>query len=293
MEKEYSTLILSGGSIKSFLTIGAIQSLTDMHLLQNITKYIGTSAGSIISYLLLVGYTAIEMMIYVSTHSMLQKISNNIDILNGLNGNGVISFTHIQEILEKMTIEKLGYYPTLLDLYKLTKKKLICITFNLTKDKIEFLSHETYPDLPCITALRMSCNLPIIFGHFKYYDSYFVDGGLTLNIGLDNFILDGENVIALNIDNKVTFDIHSNMLEYFYHILEIPIRHMNKLLIDAFSKKENITIIQLSDANTTNKIYDFNLKISQKFDMFSIGYNLVKQYFEKNYKNNLAPNFEK
>ena len=61
---DFDTLVLSGGSSKGILILGALQYAQDNFLLNKINKYIGTSVGSIICFLLLIGYTPIEIMIY-------------------------------------------------------------------------------------------------------------------------------------------------------------------------------------------------------------------------------------
>jgi predicted acylesterase/phospholipase RssA len=281
MIKSVDTLVLSGGSIKCFMTLGSIQCLNDLFSIEQINTFVGSSAGSIISYLLIIGYTPIEIMVYVSTHNIINKMSNALDIISSLSGNGAITFNYIHELLEKMTIDKVGHLFSLKELYNKTQKKLICITYNLTKDITEILSYETYPDLPCITAIRMSSNLPLIFGHFKYLNNYYIDGGITLNLGLEDSIINStKQVIAININDSISnFDISSPILEYIYNILSIPIRHLTKNITDKYKQNKNIIIINLQDDTFTNKIYNFNLKSNQKFDMFSVGYNITKKFF--------------
>ncbi len=80
-----------------------------------------------------------------------------------LRGNGALSFNIIQEQLELMTINKLGYLPSLYDIYNKFGITFICVTYNLTQNKTEHLSYKNYPNLSCIQAIKMSSNFPIIF----------------------------------------------------------------------------------------------------------------------------------
>ena len=59
----YSTLLLSGGSVKTFASIGALQYLYDKNLICNVETLVGTSAGAILCYLLAIGYTPGEIMV--------------------------------------------------------------------------------------------------------------------------------------------------------------------------------------------------------------------------------------
>ena len=114
----YDTLVLSGGSSKGIIILGALQYAYDNFLLNKVTNYIGTSIGAIICYLLAIGYTPIEIVIYICTNQLFEKIQH-FNIVAMINGVGAISFNNIYEHLEKMTIEKLGYIPTFLDYNKL------------------------------------------------------------------------------------------------------------------------------------------------------------------------------
>ena len=62
-DKEIDTICFSGGGTKGLVFVGAIKALVEKNVidLSKINKYIGTSAGSIIALLLLIGYTPAEL----------------------------------------------------------------------------------------------------------------------------------------------------------------------------------------------------------------------------------------
>ena len=62
---DFDTLVLCGSSIKCMTILGSLQYAYDHALLSKITKYIGTSSGSICCYLLAIGYTPIEIIVYL------------------------------------------------------------------------------------------------------------------------------------------------------------------------------------------------------------------------------------
>ena len=114
--------------------------------MKEIKNYIGTSSGSIICFLLAIGYTPIEIMVYICTHQLLERIQH-FNVVAMINGGGASSFISIYEQLEKMTIEKIGYIPTFQDLKTKFNANLTCITYNLTENKTEYLSVDNYPNL--------------------------------------------------------------------------------------------------------------------------------------------------
>lgn len=274
---EFDTLVLSGGSIHGIIMLGSLQYLEDNYLLKHVKIYVGTSAGSMCGYLLAIGYTPIEIMVYLCTKQMLEKM-RNFNVVAMINGSGATSFSHIHEQLEKMTIEKIGQLITLGDLYKNYGKKLYCITHNMTSDMLEVLSYETYPDMPCLIALRMSSNLPFIFDHFKYLGSYYIDGGLSNNFPIDIGHEKGTKILGLAM-----YDMHMNfsenkdsMIEYIYKLMSIPIKQQVLNNIETISDK--CTVVHLQPDKTP--FFDFNLNTRTKLEMFSNGFKQMKIFWE-------------
>jgi len=276
---DYDTLVLSGGSSKGIIILGSLQYAYDNFLLNNVINYIGTSAGSIICYLLSIGYTPIEIIVYICTNQIMEKIQH-FNIVAMINGTGAISFNNIYEHLEKMTIEKIGYIPTFEDLKNKYNKNLVCVTYNITKDKTEYISYETYPKLPCLIALRMSSNLPLIFENYKYGDSFYIDGGISDNFAIDIADEIGKKILGIVIlSNNDNFDKEpdSSILEFIYKLMFIPISQILESKLKNISKK--CKIIKLNYDKI--KFFNFNINNQVKLDFFSFGYDKMKKEFEE------------
>ena len=136
-DEKYKTLVISGGGTKGFAALGVLQALFDGNK-TDFNHYIGTSVGSIINYLLCIGYSPIEIMISVAQTTLLQDLSV-FNIANIMSGNGVTRWNIIHEFLEKLTINKIGYLPTLLKIHENFNKTLTICTYNNTKKKKEIL----------------------------------------------------------------------------------------------------------------------------------------------------------
>lgn len=274
---DFDTLVLSGGSIHAMIMLGSLQHATDNNLLHKITTYVGASAGAICGYLLAIGYSPTEIMVYLCTKQVLERMKH-FNLVAMMNGGGATSFSYIHEQLERMTIEKIGRLITLNDLYIIFGKKLICTTHNMTTDKLEILSYETYPDMPCLIALRMSSNLPFIFEHFQYLGSYYIDGGISNNFPIDIAEQYGNKILGLVIyDVNMNFSKNSNnMIEYIYQIMSIPIKQSVTNNIDKASNKCYIVKIHPDDA----LFFNFNLDSHAKLEMFSNGYTQLKKHWE-------------
>lgn len=277
MSTEFDTLVISGGAIKGVLALGSLQYATDNHLLKNVSTFIGTSVGSIICFLLAIGYSPTEIIVYICTHQLLEKMKH-FNLVAMINGEGASSFSPIHEQLEKMTIAKIGHLPTMKSLKETFSKKLICITHNFsTRSAIE-LSYESHPDLPCLTAIRMSSNLPFVFEKFKYGDHFFMDGGIVNNFPIDIGDRIGEKVLGIvllgNDDENTKPD--AGILQDIYQLMFTPVTQAMEYRISNASDK--CTIIRLCHPN--NNVFDFNISAGEKLDMFSTGYNTIREVFE-------------
>jgi len=273
-EEKYDTLVLPGGGIRGFYLLGAIQALLDADLL-DVKIYVGTSVGTIISYLLAIGYTPVEIVSSLYTNKWLEKMQY-FNLVAMINGNGATSFTSIYEALEKLTLNKIGHLLTLGKLKEEFGKTLVCTTYNMTTCVTEYLSAENYPELPCITAIRMSSNIPLIFDRFKYMDNYYIDGGLS-----DNFpVLKGEEigkkVMGLHLvisEKSIRDEPEDGMVAYFIRLLQIPIIQS----IDYKNKMAKCTIIPI-DTGAMRQMIEFDVKSKARLEMFSTGYTYVKKF---------------
>ena len=277
----YDTLVLSGGAINGILELGSLQYCKDKGMIDGIKTYIGTSVGAIISYLMIIGYTPVEIIVYLCTHTKVFEKLKYFDINAGCRGDGATSFLHIIEYLEQMTTEKIGRLLTMKDIPILFGKKFICTTFNASKNASEILSDELTPDLPCLSAIRMSSNVPFVFEHYKYGDSFYVDGGVCKNFPIDIGEKDSESVLGIAVllpKYKVdpNFYPQKNLLEYYIRLLFAS--HEEVTYSRIAMKKQNTTVIQLTSTGA-KKSLEFSIDSKNKLELFSQGYTQTMTFF--------------
>ena len=271
---DYDTIVLSGGGVRGLVLLGSLQCLTDNRLNTNINTYIGTSVGSIISYLMCIGYSPIEIIVYICTNRVFDKIQY-FNISDILTGGGVSSFNQIQEQLEILTIQKIGTFITLKDLYTRFNKTLICCTYNLTKDKVEYISHINNPDLPCLVAIRMSSTFPIMYEKYNYNNCFYIDGGI-----IDNFPIKlgdeiGNRVLGLLLSQECEVLDLNNILDLIYKLLSIPTQQ--NIIKNNNSVSNKCDIINLE--YNKNRMFDLSITSHDKLEMFSEGYKITKNFF--------------
>jgi predicted acylesterase/phospholipase RssA len=270
------TLVISGGSVKGFGMLGAIQYIHERIGTQNIHSYFGTSIGAIISYMLCIGQTPLEIIHSVISTKILDKVQTDISLEQLLTHQGMINFDHFQEELELITLSKHGDLFTMKSLYETLGKELCCVTFNYTMNKTEILHHTTTPDLPCLIALQMSASIPFVFNRMTYRDCIYIDGGIV-----DNFPIRiatrmrHENIIAITANREPEdSEQPSNHLEVI-KLLTLPVVQRTRQTIRKFRKR--VTIIDIA---VSQHILQFDLNVPQIMEMFSIGYKTGKSIID-------------
>ena len=195
LNEKYNTLIYRG-RYKGFRYIRNITVFKHLDRLKYFQRLFTTSIGSVIGYLIILGFEPNEIIIQCIQKNYFQKVER-FQILRGIAGNGFLDFKLFETILNDFTFQKLEKFPTFEELYNYNPINLQVITYNYSKNREEVLSKETTPDLSLLDALRMSSNIPFIFGHFQYKDDYYFDGFISSNFPIH--LIKKEEDISLGI----------------------------------------------------------------------------------------------
>jgi len=272
-------LVLSGGHIKGLYMLGSLHYLHINKYLTDLSDFCGTSVGSIICYLLILGYTPINILVYLSTNKIAHE---TMSLLNLFKNFGLYKFEIIDEHLKKLTYNKLTFIPTLQQLYDQTKKNFTLITYNQTTQKTIYISHLSHPNLSILMALRMSCNMPLIFEQCVYNSQIYVDGGISDNFGIkymDNIINNDKYILGIEIDNDVKNEKKedkNNFINNIFAILNIPLIELYKL--KKLNCSDRIKIISLQSDDST--FFNFELTVKYNTKLFSGGFSQTKILYE-------------
>lgn len=185
----YTSLVIEGGGAKNTASLGALRYLEEQKVLENITKFAGTSSGGIICTLLVMGFTPQEILdtifsidfnklnspFWYYPYNLLQKYGLN-------NSHKFIKF--FQKLFTQKGFDK---NVTFAQLYQKTHKTLVLTGANISKQKCVYFHYLSYPNLPVIKALSITMNIPVYFTSIKFEGDYFVDGFLLMNFPLYYF----------------------------------------------------------------------------------------------------------
>jgi hypothetical protein len=85
---------------------------------------------------------------------------------------------------------------TLADVHAATGKTVRICVCNVTDGIAEYWTHETHPDTDLVTALRISCSIPVMFQPVRYNSKLYVDGAIVDPIPIS----DRANTLAIGFE---------------------------------------------------------------------------------------------
>ena len=270
-------LVLAGGGMKGLGLLGAIKYLEDIDIIKNIEIYAGTSIGLLISVLLIIGYKTIDIYKFTKLFDMTKSINFNINnLLTNYSINECDTYELI--IVELLKNKNIDAKISLLEFYKITKKKVIGTTVCLNKRKIEYISHENYPELDILTFIRMSTAVPLLFPPIFYNNNHYIDGGLLDNFPIAIFDNQLEKVIGINIVSEYfVIKEMKNIIDYLLLIMGIFITNTVKRYEE--NKYKNI-VYNLN--MITSNAFKFNMTQEDKKKMFFESYEFMKNNYKIN-----------
>lgn len=276
--EKYDAVVISGGGSKGLLTLGALHYEYEKGRYDpaHVRIYAGTSIGSVISLLLICGYTPMEVFNAIYNMSHFFDVGDCHDMWDVVKFMGLMSIRAFTDRIGELVVEKLGSIPTLRELRKLTGKTLVVSAANVSKMRCEYYTHRTHPDLGCVNAVKLSSNLPLVFQRIRYDDCYVTDGGMMDNFPLQ-YIDDGKMKILGIVTTGSDFSLSDEkFVGYFYRLVVMPINANTKLRCDL--AKSNTRLIKLKWNNTL--LVQFSMPNSQKMKMFIHGYDTA-EYIDK------------
>lgn len=270
-------LVLSGGGIKGITFLGGIKALEELQIIQHIDTFAGTSVGSIISFLLTIGYSANEMFKFIKQYNF--DTLKDISITLLLGSYGLDSGEKILDMIRKlMKIKNIDPSITLEQLFNLTKKIFIATSVNVNTQCAEYFSYKTHPSSKVIDVIRMSISIPFIFTPFKFNDNFYVDGGCMDNFPIEQFKNRMDEVIGICIIEK---KIQSNISGIDDYALKIISSLMNGVTNSAINHNYNNVITINIDGIDGIGMEDFNITQEKKKKLYKLGYDTVHEYNKK------------
>lgn len=288
---EFTKMVIAGGAMRSLASIGCIRYLEEENLLKSIKHFAGTSAGSVISLFLVLGYTANEMFDFIITNFKRNDVSSVSieDIFKIVDNFGLNLGANVAAFIGTMLYHKLKVKDiTFLELAKNTGKNFVVCVANLTKHKEEYWCVDTTPSMSVVKAIRASCSLPILFTPVKHNGDLYIDGGIYNNFPIDYFygskgkqdsVSEIRDIIGINVVSKPPSD-SQDFLGYLSMIFHTVINRLGKPILNDLHN--NIVTLQFED-EAWIPVSGLQVVVSKEMleQYTSIGYTKMKELLQQ------------
>jgi predicted acylesterase/phospholipase RssA len=191
-------LVLSGGGPIMIQLLGAIQHLEANNFIdfKNIESIYGTSAGAIIGVIICLKYDWETINEYIIKRPWQDVFKIKVDkIFESYSKKGIFDLKTIEKCFKPLFDAKdVPMDITLEDFYKYSNIELHLFSFEINEFKIDDISYLTHPKLALLTAIQMTCSLPILVTPVCIDDKFYIDGGIVCNYPLKHCIDSGKNM---------------------------------------------------------------------------------------------------
>ncbi len=275
--KRKNILIISGGGLKGLAALGCLKYLNENEIVYKPDVLCGTSVGSIICFLLNIGYSPVNIYDVLESLDFSEFFKYDIDDLFDDVCFGLHTTDNVIMVINTfLKGKKINKNITFQELYELTKTKLIITGTCINDATIHYFSVDNCPKMEILKAIRISISMPIFCKPYKYNDKIWIDGGCINNYPIDLFKDKLNDVIGILLDD--TYDFVENFDEldtYILGIFKCILRGVSVSKYESY-KKNTIKIICKTNIDTN---YDINVNLKKQ--LFNDGYNTAKLFYEK------------
>ena len=271
-------LVISGGGPSLIQSIGAIQHLENSKFINtsDIETIYGTSAGAITGVILCLKFDWETINDYLIKRPwkdlFVIKIEN---ILEAYTKKGIFDNKVIEKCFKPLFDAKdIPLNITLAEFYEISKIELHMFSFEINEYKAEDISHLSHPNLTLMTAIQMTCALPVLVTPVCVDDKCYIDGGMVCNYPLNYCINSGKiPVEILGFKNqynneKNCINSESSLLDFLLSFLFKAVFCLNTDNIQQSVQYEVICNANLLSINTLKEALS-NIEVRK--DLFTNG----------------------
>lgn len=258
------SIVLSGGGLKGLAILGALEYCYNTIDLSMVKGYIGSSSGALICLLLCIGYMPREILSYLQSKMDIMKEIHRMTSI--MHMEGIVPLSKVKCIIEEAIVSKLGYVPTLKELYDMTGKIYVSTCYNDTKQETEYVSYLVYPNLLCVDAVIMTISLPFIFPNVIYNGCLYMDGGIRDMFPVRYLITLGLTIpLGLNVIHPIQSPIKYDGASILFNLYKQLMYTQTDMNIYSYGLIVSIPIPDISfdsitDPITLNAYYDMGYK---------------------------------
>jgi predicted acylesterase/phospholipase RssA len=277
----FRNLVISSGAFKGVAVLGCVRCLEERGLLSEIKRFVGTSAGALLSLFLALGFTYKQLRSFVK-FAVTDMCAFEFDLDNvfrlfqawGLDDGEKISQLARLAIRYKLGVSDVDF----VELAKATGKHLVVCVTNVSERRREFLDVDRAPRLSVVKAIRMSCSIPFVFTPVSWNGSLYVDGAVYDEFPMD-FLRPGERVhdtlgILLQSPKCEARDFFS----YFRMLVEAMVAKIN----DYEDVDSNIVVLKFDrDDYIDTASFSMRVDIGEVEELVRMGYDRMREKLDE------------
>lgn len=310
---ELKTLVFSGAGALGIAYSGCVNALSELGALKNIKTLGGSSAGSIISYAIALGYTPeqiggivrtadfasfLDCPGYVLEKRKLVKVNlQNVLTQKGFAKehkaqtafvmahltatNAMSSNTEVKKFIDGLCHDKFKKALTFKQLYDKTGQTLVITGCDIGTKQEKYNSWESTPDMLIQDAVLASMSIPMVFPPVKLYpnqDACVIDGGtlnnLPVNIGQGTPSL--YIVIGEPINKQGEFTETNGLLDFLSHLTQTIINNPYQYIFSIPAIVEKTVQVKVPPGLGA---LSFDMTELQKQELIDNGYKAILEYF--------------
>ena len=266
MTVQFRNLIFEGGGVKGIAYVGAMQVLDQRGLLDHIDRVGGASAGAINALIYALGYDIPTQREILDSTDFKAFMDNSFGYIRDFKrlwfefgwNKGDFFSGWVGDLVK----DRLGNaQATFQDLKDAGHPDLYVIGTNLSTGYSEVFSVERVPDMPLVTALRISMSIPLFFRAKRYgkREDVYVDGGVMMNYPVK--IFDRQKYIDMQTEEAAARFVEYYNKENARFLLErpgsSPYVYNRQTLGMRLDTQEEIGLFRYNETQQGNKINTF------------------------------------
>ena len=157
-------LILCSDRSHTFATLGAVHAYYIKGKLDGVKKYCCCGSAAAFALLLSCGLPPNQLSVALITTNIFEDAAD--------------TWQEVTQLLTQYFKRRNITVPTMQELHDLTGVTLCIEVFNITKRRLEVISHVTHPMISCITACCMAYSTPFTGRQSSYCGSEYIDSSL-------------------------------------------------------------------------------------------------------------------
>ena len=249
IKKYHTGFVLSGGFIKGFAHLGAIQALIEHDIRPQIIS--GASAGSLVGALYADGNEPYQVLEFFSGLKFTDLTNPTIPTTGFFELDELQDFLHAH--LKRQRIELLPV-------------PMVITATDLDHGKSVFFRKGDIAQ--CVAA---SCCLPVLFSPITIGDTHYVDGGVLMNLPVSPIRKECERIYAINVSPLLT-------PEYKLNLINIAERSYQFIFRSNAVAERELADVLIEPINLSG--YS-NMDLDKSKEIFMAGYEKAREMLEE------------